>query len=87
MAGYSNAVNTFTVLNSGVFHDYKDSELQPFSDIGHIGSPQNGNRGWQIPFPVTVVLQNFLGKIIFVYYIKDALIIIQSLRTRLLRDY
>lgn len=27
-----------TVLSSGVFHDYKNSEIQPFSDTGCIGS-------------------------------------------------
>lgn len=38
MAGYSSAFNTVTVLSSGVFHDYKDSELQPFSAVGQRGS-------------------------------------------------
>lgn len=46
------------LLGSGVFYDYlKDFEHQLFSDFGWgLGIGYKGNRGWQIPFPVTVVL-------------------------------
>lgn len=67
----------------GVFHD-KDSELQPFSDIGRNEVGYIGNRGWQIPFPVIIALEDFLVKIRFTYCTKD--IFIQLLRTRILRD-
>lgn len=40
MADYSTTVNALTVLSSGMFHDYKDSELQPFSDVGCIRRSQ-----------------------------------------------
>lgn len=42
MAGYSH-VNTVTVLSTGVFHEYKNSELQP---LGRCGWGREGDRNW-----------------------------------------
>ena len=42
MAGYSR-VNTVNVLSTGVFHEYKNSELQSF---GHFDEGREDDRHW-----------------------------------------